>query len=419
MGNQLDSILIRDNKGGFKTVNLGVGVKDSVVRKLQPTTPVNIQKSEQEQPVEEEKIILKEAPRVLPKSETLPPIKIQPIKNEPVEKVAEKIVEKPKEEEYLKIESRGDAAPSFYFDLDDEGEVLRFKDKAEIKKQKIKEEVIDFLTEKILDQSTMVNADLHERLRWIAESRLREVRNLLETKEILMKPVANGGLALTKEQTQQILKIIEEKRVALESKNSEQILAEAEKQKISVQPRPMEMKPIASRAPINLPKKEEAGRPSVENRFDLSQAMRGHSTQEITNPYVRQTPWPNMPAPKPAPVNFEKIAERRRTMGPVEELANFDLETFRMLAPNAQQVIDEIREKIMMLQEESFDKKAEGIKAWRSSPVYQDYLSIGQESLESNLSVEQTILNRQKNNRPTLSWEEFQAVADLNQGLSF
>ncbi len=108
----------------------------------------------------------------------------------------------------------------------------------------------------------------------------------------------------------------------------------------------------------------------------------------------------------------------RKIFGPVEELASYDLNSFRNLAPTPKQSLDKIKDKILLLQDESYEKRAQAIKAWRSSPVYQNYLSLGQESMEQGKSVKQIIYDYKEQNKPTLSFEEFEAISDFNEEIN-
>ena len=72
-----------------------------------------------------------------------------------------------------------------------------------------------------------------------------------------------------------------------------------------------------------------------------------------------------------------------------------------------------------MLQDESYEKKEQGIKFWQSSEVYKKYLELGQQSITQNKSIQEIINDKKNKSQPTLSWEEFEAIGDLNSLLNF
>lgn len=105
--------------------------------------------------------------------------------------------------------------------------------------------------------------------------------------------------------------------------------------------------------------------------------------------------------------------------GPVREIESFDLITFRRLGSDAQTRVDKILDKINLLEQDSYTKKAQGIKAWRNSPLYKLYLQLGTQSMSEGKEVSALIDEMQKKGQDTLSFDEFSAISDLNQKIRF
>ena len=105
--------------------------------------------------------------------------------------------------------------------------------------------------------------------------------------------------------------------------------------------------------------------------------------------------------------------------GPVDELKSLKLSDFRRLGNNSQERVDKILYKINLLEEESFTKKSEGIKAWRDNKIYKLYLEIGNKSLENDEAVKDTIAHYEKEKKEVLTEEEFISISDLNKLLRF
>jgi len=107
------------------------------------------------------------------------------------------------------------------------------------------------------------------------------------------------------------------------------------------------------------------------------------------------------------------------SLGPIDELGSFSIDDWRRYK-NSNLAAQKIEEKVILLGEESISKKYQGIQAWKQSPVNQLYLTMGREALETDgVSIAQLIEQKQKENNPYLTLEEFEAVAELNQKLHF
>ena len=145
-------------------------------------------------------------------------------------------------------------------------------------------------------------------------------------------------------------------------------------------------------------------------------------------------PVPKKVAPKPAPAPLPKLrrlapqgkpmvtdvrSPQPRVMGPIDELKAMSMEEFRNLGASAEERAEDILEKVDVLLRESVSNKAAGIKAWKQSSVNKIYLDIGKKAILEGKSVEDIINTMQASNQPTLTIEEFDAIADLNKKLRF
>jgi len=114
---------------------------------------------------------------------------------------------------------------------------------------------------------------------------------------------------------------------------------------------------------------------------------------------------------------MEDVAYKPRLVGPVEELREMSLVDFRRLSPQAKVTADKIYAKIELLAEESYEKKILGIKAWQESEVNKMYLGLLNESVDAAKPVQKMIEERQGASKPTLTYEEFKVVMELNRRL--
>jgi hypothetical protein len=108
-----------------------------------------------------------------------------------------------------------------------------------------------------------------------------------------------------------------------------------------------------------------------------------------------------------------------KVMSPIDELKYMDLVSFRRLDSDPGKTISKILNKFSLLEEDSYAKRLEGIRAWRISPVNKLYLIIGNESITTGKRVDEIIENRKKDKKDYLTKEEFKAVLSLNKKIRF
>jgi len=128
---------------------------------------------------------------------------------------------------------------------------------------------------------------------------------------------------------------------------------------------------------------------------------------------------PTSAARKKGKMPMDDIQKDYKLAGPTEELASLTLQTFRRLGSEAVSQASKISQKVDLLGEQSLIKKAQGIQAWRHSPLYKIYLAIGQASMEHGLSVQKVINQYLSQGREIMTLEEFEAISDLNKQFRF
>ena len=85
----------------------------------------------------------------------------------------------------------------------------------------------------------------------------------------------------------------------------------------------------------------------------------------------------------------------------------------------ASDATEKIYGKIQQIEEESFTKKVQAIKAWKQGALSRLYLEIGSQSMEQKIPVNEVIAARQAAGQETLTDVEFEAIADLNRRLRY
>jgi len=116
---------------------------------------------------------------------------------------------------------------------------------------------------------------------------------------------------------------------------------------------------------------------------------------------------------------MEDVKRVPRLSGPIDELKEMDLEHFRRLEEDPRAAIKKIKEKISFLEEDGYDKKLAGVKAWRQSPLNKLYLQVGQEAIKSKKGINSVIEDRRSAGKDSITEIEFGVIMDLNKELRF
>ena len=113
--------------------------------------------------------------------------------------------------------------------------------------------------------------------------------------------------------------------------------------------------------------------------------------------------------PKPNIADVQKPT--RPTVGLAGELS-YSLADFRRISPNPADRIKKIENQLGVLEEDNYPTRLKGLAAWRQSEVMKMYLESGKKSLEDGTQLPQQLGS---GGPDTLSWEEWQAISELNE----
>ncbi|OGY47555.1 MAG: hypothetical protein A3J62_02365 [Candidatus Buchananbacteria bacterium RIFCSPHIGHO2_02_FULL_38_8] len=317
------------------------------------------------------------------------------------------------------------------------------------------------------------------RFKNIIVARLKDVRDELETTEALKKSRKIGGLDLTEEEAGRIISLIRDKigqglldltkekpaearkaiifpakkpfvrgKITLAAKKressvrEERIGEELEETKINNLSKE-QPEPVGVRATPEI--MEEDGLPVIKLPPGGELLAKPRFVSQIINQFPQPLKSPaqpkfvtepetNLPSPQPQPqirpISPPKVMRYGKPsvdgvrvepilVGPVEELGTMTLINFRRLGETPHQAIARIKEKVDLLEKDSYAKKLAGIEAWHKSEVNRFYRLLGQEGLRQGRSIDDIINERLQGNKPTLSVEEFNSVMELNRSLRY
>ena len=293
--------------------------------------------------------------------------------------------------------------PKFYFDVKDEEEASKFvnKESEAVREKKYKllqKEANLLLLDLKLDEQTFGHAQT-KKIEKIIISYLRGIRTDLEFAEILCGDKNKNGFGFSKEEVREIIKKLKNKKAFFEGINLDKI---KEKEEI---------------------KKEEIKEKNIEKVDEVSVISNKEQQKIQKQEQVIQRPLARTqdikPPEKKVYIQPEKkiitnLKINKKTKGPIEELQELNIQEFRNFGATAKERVNRIYNKINLLEQESIDKKTQGINSWKSSEVYKEYVLIGEESLRQGKPI-RDVIARQNN----LSLDEFNAIADLNEQLNY
>lgn len=292
-------------------------------------------------------------------------------------------------------------SPALVFNIEDEKEADKHRDKAGA--PPVLEHVLRAFVDEVIKVKNLVFKDEVNQRRFIQlmVSRLKDVRGPLEVAEVLRKSIEVGGLGMPEEKASQVQTIMEEAKRDFEKRVKEKALNVPEL--------------VAEKLPTSSIKTTSA-KPSFDE--EAARAWREQMLREIqaqTQPAVAAT---SQPAPLPKP-QLADVKAPPKVVGPLEELRSLSLVDFRRLGTTPQEALKKIKGKIDLLGENSIARRVEAVRAWKSSSLYQQYLRLGQESIEQGASVSVVVGNHQNLGDAVLTENEFTAIADFNSQLRF
>ncbi len=292
------------------------------------------------------------------------------------------------------------------------------------------------------------SSDLNTRLKNVVTARLRDLRTLAQTKDLLVSPIDKNGLALSPEQAAQVATIIESavaersgahQAVANQAKSTyiddrqkqlsqREVLAQREGEVLAKRYAAMTGKapigavesaaPASARVSAAVPKMADLS--AHERRVDAA------AKAVMTSAAPRPAPvMPKLSTPSVAPAGgadrppVADVKYAPKLAGPVQELQMMTPVDFRRLSSDPEQAALKVQDIIGLLTQQSYEKRVEGVQAWQSSPVNKLYIAMSQDVLTTGKSVVDVSAAWKAAGKEALTPEELRAIVKLNAGLHF
>jgi len=349
---------------------------------------------------------------------------------------------------------------SFFFSSDDEEEIRKLTQKiVAAENSNLDPRTVDDKLKDIIDraQINFGSAGLADRFSQILKTYLRGIRNKFETQATLMKPFLNGGLSFDEDSAEKVISLSNK---VLNSRPGEAIkslpkikIPELEKSRPEIArdavydfsklipgdakiksdlkkldtaheiaPLTPAVLPAQAGIPVpvmqkNPPKNEKKAPAAVKNIQTKADPIKPANDLGAMPLIKRRFEAENLNQNQK--VKIEDVKYVPRVMGPLDEIKYMDVINFRRLDRDPVKGGDKIKSKIILLEEENYAKKLEGIKFWRQSPINKLYLEIGGLSISENKPVDVIIEERKMAGLEYLTADEFKVIMDLNKSLRF
>lgn len=237
-----------------------------------------------------------------------------------------------------------------------------------------------------------------ERLLWkrfesVILTYLKDIRDRLETFSRLVAKEKDGGVGLDHETAERIFEV-------LDGKVTFKPHMTLNEHKIGT------LKPLERVVlPQSQKQEDEAQKKSVVERVPLQKInviSRGATAQRVTDIIARGEDRRQKAAPQ--------------IVDPVEFYGTLSLLDLRR-EKTPEEFTRKIQDKIESESVDDYSHKTKTIGAWKRSPLYKLYLTIGQQSLMQGMSVVAYLTKKGEEN--FMTYEEFEAIGELNRRLRF
>ena len=302
----------------------------------------------------------------------------------------------------------------------------------------------------LLDSQVKIEDDVRRsRFEKIVELRLRGVRGAFDTRAQIESPLEKGGLGIRGRQLSDLVgalekavddnkkelaeKVENEKERRKEEKRGEERKREGVGQKEedilskryasltgkvptqTVSP----VAPKAARVSVTIPAEEHLK--SQEKKIDTDKVRRAIEQSKQVNKVSKKAQFSegSIPREKTARPKVEDVRHVSALAGPTEELRRMNIVDFRRLSKDPVQAITKIKDKIDLLEDQGFEKKVQGIQAWRESAINKQYLELAREALMTSSSLEDILAKKRGVGEDVPSNEELSAIVKLNAELRF
>lgn len=117
--------------------------------------------------------------------------------------------------------------------------------------------------------------------------------------------------------------------------------------------------------------------------------------------------------PKVQSIRMDKVAPRKRSLGPVDELGQFRLTHLRRLSPDSAVAKEAVKEKFKTIQSDSYLLYLDAKHSWYQSPLFLQYQAAVEGALSGKQTLEQYLLDHK--DKESLTLKDVMAIVDIHR----
>lgn len=117
--------------------------------------------------------------------------------------------------------------------------------------------------------------------------------------------------------------------------------------------------------------------------------------------------------PKVQSIRMDKVAPRKRSLGPVDELGQFRLTHLRRLSPDSAVAKEAVKEKFKTIQSDSYLLYLDAKHSWYQSPLFLQYQAAVEGALSGKQTLEQYLLDHK--GKESLTLKDVMAIVDIHR----
>ncbi len=235
------------------------------------------------------------------------------------------------------------------------------------------------------------------RLKSLVLAKLKDIKSEEETRELLSRSIKNGGLGLTEQQVEKIIRSCREVEGGEEMENTNVPVLKGNSFSASLHSLESELElpappQVVSYPPFTKRGQGEMPKTSLGSSTSATPSSLPLGKGEMTFAKMVNESMANAPAFKldSRPVmkqSMQDVTASSNEMGPVEEIKSISLTDFRRLSGNPEEAAKRLQQKMFNLQEESFVWYLDALAAYHVSPLYSEYMQAVCQSLAERKSL--------------------------------
>ena len=241
-------------------------------------------------------------------------------------------------------------------------------------------------------------SELCDRFYRLIIARLKGLKNQYVTRDTVLAAADQGGLGFSPSQADEFLTFLEQQKTELQETWDQEV--NIKKEKFLAERRDQLFTPKGNVPPLKTVATEQ---------------MTGDIIGMVATPEKKPVAVAaHLQTAKPV---MHDVHDESPMLDGVSELGSYTLEDFHRLSKDPQQAAQKIEQKVDILGQWMYVKRAQGIDAWKDSSLMRLYREHLQQSLMGDMTITDVIQRRTQAGQMVLTLQEIEALTDLSSRL--